>query len=98
VEEDVAEKEIQKTKIIAFLCVQNADWLDIHLTVGSLEKCRRTALRTEKADKPAQWTPCILDEKNAAAGNHVLKRLISLHNEHPISVYYKIDLHLMIWV
>jgi hypothetical protein len=48
------------------------------------EKCRRAAPRTEKADKPAQWTRCILDEKNTATRHHALISLISLHNERPI--------------
>jgi hypothetical protein len=44
------------------------------------EKCRRAASRPDKSDKPVQWTPCILEEKNAAARHH----LLSLHNEHRI--------------
>jgi hypothetical protein len=57
------------------------------------EKCRRAAPRTEKSDKHAQWTPCILDEKNAAARHHVLRSLISLHNEHPILWYFFRNCH-----
>jgi hypothetical protein len=48
--------------------VQGAGWLDIHFIVGTSceraaplaeKKAGRAASRTEKSDKPAQWTPCI---------------------------------------
>jgi hypothetical protein len=39
------------------------------------EKCGRAAPRTEKSDKPVQWTLCILEEKNARQrfGKHIYK-------------------------
>jgi hypothetical protein len=48
------------------------------------EKCHRAGPRTEKSDKPAQWTPCIFDENNASVRHHILRSLINLHNDHRV--------------